>query len=125
VSGIDDMLASLQRLKTVDVRAAQLAAPLVEAAVKKTAAAGTSPSGKAWAEKKGGGRAMKGAAGHLKAQAIGNVVRVSLTGPDVFHNYATTREPRRQVIPDVGEVPPEVARAVRAGIDKAMAEALS
>lgn len=118
------MIESLRRLSTVDVRAAEFAAPGVAAAIQKTAAAGTTPSGKPWAPKKSGGRAMAGAAGHIRAQALGNVVRVTLEGPDVFHHYALEREPRRQVIPDVGEIPEGVAAAVRAGCAKAIAEAV-
>ena len=121
---LDGMLASLGRLKTADVRAAQLAAPAIAAAVQKTAAAGTSPSGKPWAPKKGGGRAMVGAAQHVTATATGNVVRVQLEGPDVFHHFAKGREPRRQVIPDPGEMPAPVAAAVKEAARRALEEAV-
>lgn len=114
---LDAMLARLRGLgKSLPLEAARRAAPLVEAAVKKTAAAGTSPDGKPWPERKKGGRALEHAADHVTAKAVGSSVVVTLAGPDVIHNYGTTRLPKRQVLPDAGAgVPPTIAAALKRG----------
>ena len=117
MGGIDAMLADLRRLGGDDVGAqvAREAAPRIEAALKASAAAGQTPEGQAWPPvKDGGGRAMVNAAAHVAAKAIGAVVRVTLTGPDVYHQFSKkTSEPRRRVIPDVGgAIPPAIARAL-------------
>jgi hypothetical protein len=120
MSSLEAMIGSLRRMDKLDERAAQLAAPLVEAAIKATASAGTSPDGKAWAPTKAGGRAMPGAAKAVSAKALGNVVRVTLAGKEVFWHYGQRGAPPRPVIPLGGVEPPPV---VRAAIDKAIAKA--
>jgi len=114
---IDDMRA----LGTLPERVAKLAAPKIEAALRASAAAGTSPTGAPWApRKKDGGRAMAGAASAISVEAIGPVVRVKLTGPEVFHHYAARGETRRQVIPDTGiDAVPAVANALDAALEEA------
>jgi hypothetical protein len=102
---------------------ARYAAPLVEAEVKKTAAAGTSPDGEAWApRKKDGARPMVNAAAHVSAKAFGPTIRVFLKGADVFHHYATRGEPRRQVIPEGAALPAGIARAIATGCARAFRE---
>lgn len=120
MSALDEMISGLRGLGKLEERAAAIAAPMLEAELKATAAAGTTPSGEPWAPTKKGARAMKGAAKAVAAKAFGDVVRVSLTGPEVFHHAGVRGEPRRQVIPYGGvDMLPEVKTI----IDKATAQA--
>ena len=120
MSGLEEMIQAHRDLRKIDERTAEIAAPLLEAALKSTAAAGQSPSGGAWAPTKKGGRAMAGAAKAIAVKAYANVVRVVLSGPEVFHHYGVRGEPRRPVIPDAGgEIPPVVADV----LDKASGKA--
>lgn len=109
---LDDMIATLQRLDGEDVEraVAARAAPLLDAAVKRTTRAGQDPDGKPWPERKAGGQALEHAADHITTRAAGSLVRMTLTGPDVFHHFGATRGGvRRQVIPDAGAGIPDVA----------------
>ncbi|HEX8795457.1 MAG TPA: hypothetical protein VF765_31120 [Polyangiaceae bacterium] len=118
MSGADAALSAfIQRvrgLRTLAADAAKLAAPLVEAAAKKTAAAGVTPDGIPWAPKKGGGRALVHAANALSARALGPAVVLTLKGVEVLQNFGTTRLPARQILPEGG-----------AGVPKAFADALA
>ena len=110
---LDAMIAAAKAsygLAPADV--ARAAVPFVDAAVKATAAAGTTPDGKPWAPTKGGGRALENAASALSTSSSGSVVTVTLSGPEVFHN-AGGRVPKRQILPDGGAgVPKNVAEAL-------------
>lgn len=122
--GLEDMVASTRALEGLPELAAKKAAKKLEQALKATAAAGTTPDGKAWAPTKVGGRAMANASSHVRVMALGPVVRVVLEGTDVFHHYGRGKtEVRRQVIPDAGAGVPElVARIVQEASDEAFAE---
>lgn len=115
------MIAALDRLARAPEEAARLAAPLVEAELRATAAAGTDPDGHPWPQRKAGGRAMAGAASHITCVARGPVVRATLNGPDVFHHFGARGEPRRQVLTDPGAIPAGVAKA----LDRAAAQAFA
>jgi hypothetical protein len=104
------MAARLRRVGTMPAELAREAAPLVEQAVKATAAAGTTPDGEAWApRKRDGGRALANAASAVSAAAVGASVRVTLTGVEVFHHLGAG-VPKRKILPDGGAgVPPKIA----------------
>src|SRR5215467_12250020 len=72
------------------------AAPFVDEALKKTAAAGTTPDGVPWKEKKGGGRALANAAAAISTRPIGGVIQVQLSGVEVLHHFGTAKVPRRE-----------------------------
>lgn len=120
MSGLEEMIDAHRSLGRLDERTAEIAAPLLEQALKGTAAAGQSPAGGAWAPTKKGARAMAGAAKAIAVKAYGKIVRVALTGPEVFHHYGVRGEPRRPVIPDGGGAIPPVVAAV---LDKASSKA--
>jgi hypothetical protein len=113
---LDEMISALRELGEgrIGEAIAKRAAPALEESIKKTARAGQDPEGKPWAPRKDGGPALQHAADHIRATAHGDVVRVTLTGPDVFHHFGATRGGvRRQVIPDAGaELPPSVVKAL-------------
>jgi len=92
---------------------AREAAPLVERAIKATAAAGTTPDGKPWPPKRDGGRALANAAEHIVGSADGATINVTLSGPDVWHHFGGGRNPKRQILPDAGaEIPPAIFAAI-------------
>ena len=107
------LIARFRSLGRLPADAAKLAAPLVEEAVKATAAAGTTPDGKAWAPRKDGGRPLVHAADALSAKAVGSTIVVTLTGPEVFHNAGNGHVEKRQILPDGGAgLPKNVAAAL-------------
>jgi hypothetical protein len=124
VGGLEEMIDRARSLQGLHELAASKAAKKLAQALKATAAAGTTPDGKGWAPTKAGGRAMAGAAGHVRVMALGPVVRVVLDGFEVYHHYGKGKtEVRRQVIPDAGAGVPElVARIVKEAADEAFAE---
>ena len=67
---------------------------------------------------------MPNAAKAIDVKAHGPVVRVTLTGPEVFHHYGKgSSEPRRPIIPDAGAGTPEVvSQALDKAADRAFAE---
>jgi hypothetical protein len=119
MTDFDAMLTSLRAVEDLAEETARRAAPRIEASLRVTAAAGRAPDGTPWPARKDGGRPLTHAADHITAKAIGHVVRATLTGPDVWHHFGGGRNPRRQVLPDPGTVPPNVRKA----LDEAAAEA--
>jgi hypothetical protein len=118
---LEEMIAHARSLERLNERAAEIAAPLLEARLKASAAAGTTPDGKAWAPTKRGARAMPGAARAVSVRAIGPTIRVSLDGVEVFHNFGRPgHEERRQIIPDNSGTMPDMVREV---LDLALAKA--
>lgn len=122
MSGALDELRAFGRaignLDGLTERAAQEAAPLVEAAARKTAAAGKDPYGNTWQPKKDGGRPLEHAAEHIHARPIASSIEISTEGADAWHNVGAGGRPVRQVIPDV-EIPPAIADAVEQGAARA------
>lgn len=111
----------VRRLGKLPAEAAKLAAPLVLEEAKRTAAAGTTPDGEAWAPlKKGGGRALENAADALSVSTVGTVVVLTLTGPEVVHNYGNKRVPQRRILPAGGAgIPKNIITALQKGAQQA------
>jgi hypothetical protein len=106
--------ARLRELKTLPKDVAKEAAPMLETAVKETAAAGTTPDGKAWPSKKDGTRALPDASGAISATVVGARVVVKLVGAYVYHHFFRDEAKRRQILPDGGAgVPPKVVELVK------------
>lgn len=124
---LQEMIAAFQGLETFPAAIAREAAPDLEAALKATASAGSSPSGQAWAPTKKGGRAMAGAAKAITVKAVGNIVRVVLAGVEVFHHFGKgSSEVRRPVIPDAGgELPGVVRQVLERAAEKAFARVMA
>jgi hypothetical protein len=125
LAALDAMIDRMKRLGNgadVAARVARAGAPLVAAALKKTAAAGTTPAGSPWKPKKDGGRPLVNAAAHITVRPAGNFILAQLVGPDVFHHLGLGGKPHRQVIPDSAAIPDGVARAVLEGARKVFLE---
>lgn len=119
------MAASIERLGQLPTQAAVKGAVAVLDVAKSEAAAGVSPTGQAWTPKKDGGRPLANAAAHLTARALGNIIQLTLKGVDVIHNFGTSRQPKRQIIPDAGAgIPAAFANAVEEAAIKAFHELL-
>jgi hypothetical protein len=122
---IEDLIATLERLSGRDFApdAAKRAVKHVDAAVKATARAGTTPDGEPWIPKKDGSRAMVNAADALSTSSQGSIVTVMLKPPEVFHNFSKSH--KRQVLPDAGadEMPRGVVEALKNAADEAFLEA--
>lgn len=123
-AALDAMIASLRRLSGLPERAAAEAAPLVEAAVRATAAAGTDSYGKAWPLKKDGARALPDAASSVIATAHGPVVQLKISGGYVLQGRLKG-DSRRQILPDSGNLPPAVVGALQEGARRAFAKAMA
>lgn len=118
------MIAGLRGLGRDALSAiAKEAAPLVQEAARKTAAAGTTPDGEAWTPTKDGRKPLENAADHITARASGPTLRIYLNGPDVFHHFGTGRVPRRQIIPE-GKIPPAIGSAMQRATSIVMGRAL-
>lgn len=103
------MIAKMRALRGFGLQVARAAAPVVEAAIRATAAAGTDPDGKPWPSKKDGGRALPNAASAVSVKASGLVLRVLLKAP---YGFAQTRRRARKVIPE-GHIPADVSAKLR------------
>jgi hypothetical protein len=126
IDDLEEMIATFRRLENFPEEAAKRAAPLVDAAVKRTASAGQDPDGKAWAQKKDGSQALKNVADHITTKAFGPVIRQTLPAPDAYHHFGTKRTPRRQVLPDAGAgtIPDSVFQALLKGATEAFDDAI-
>jgi len=87
-----DVLAlvdSVRALATFPEDAAVLAGPLVLKVATTFAKAGQDPYGKPWLQKKDGGRALVNAVKALSVSHAGTVIKLTLRGVEVIHNYGT------------------------------------
>lgn len=124
---LTEMIRKLRALGAhLPAEVARRAAPLVLAEVQRTARAGTTPDGKPWPEKKGGGRALVHAADHLSVKANGSTIILTLTGKaEVVHNAGDKRNPKRQILPDAGAaMPPAIIEACKRAAREAWTEAM-
>jgi len=111
---LNAMLEHLRGLKSLPEDIARAAAADLQEAARATAAAGKTPDGDPWQPKKDGGRALVHAAEHLVAKALGKTIVLTLKGVEVFHNFGTSRLPKRQILPDGGSgIPKNVSAALR------------
>lgn len=103
----DAIIAQVRAFGDFASEVAKEAAPLVEEAIKKTAAAGTDINGRPWKPKADGGRPLVHAADAVTVKANGPTVIATLSGVEVFHHEGTGRLPRRPILPDAGAGMPE------------------
>lgn len=114
-AALDRLLADLKYAeKDLVSDIAKEAGPLVEAAIRKRAAAGLDPDGNPWAAKKDGGRPLAGIEKHIQCTVEGQILRVTLTGNAVWHHHAKgDTRPARRVLPDGGSgLPDYVVEAI-------------
>lgn len=119
MSALATFISRIRALENFDHDVATEAAPLVEAAQRKQAAAGVTPDGKAWTPTEKGDRALKNVAAALTARAVAGTVQVILKGVEVFHDKGNARLPKRQILPVAGELPKYLADAMHEGARRA------
>jgi hypothetical protein len=129
---LDAMVATLRKLGQAPTLVAAVAAPLVSAAAKATAAAGTDPYGVPWPPKKDGSRPLANAAAAVSAAAVaGTVVQLRLDGTatgsqkvQAIQHHGTGNIPARAMLPRGGEdLPKGIAAACQAAASKVFQQA--
>lgn len=123
---LEEIIASLRKAGSKDIGTAiaTKAAVNLEETLKETLAAGESPEGKAWTpRKKDGKRPYVNAASRVKVRSSGDVVRATITGPEVYGHYGVRGMPVRQMLPDAGAAIPEsvssaIVRAARSVLEE-------
>ncbi|WP_438041441.1 hypothetical protein [Sorangium sp. So ce128] len=114
-AALERMISAAQEFARLPELAAPLAAQKVGEELHRTASAGQAPDGTPWAVRKvDGGRALKNAAKAIAVKAIGTVILITLTGPEVFHHFGAGGKPVRRVIP-LGRLPEKLGNAIRLG----------
>lgn len=120
MSGIDDWIGMVRDFGLLPGQIAKDGAKAVGDAVRKNAAAGNDPYGRPWPPAKDGHKALANVASHITEHAYATVIRIVLSGVDVYHNYGPHagkgkgHGPRRQVLWDTtGEMPPLIAAALK------------
>jgi hypothetical protein len=120
--GDETLRAIVKRLRAFGLAASMAteAVPLVEAAVKATAAAGTDPYGEPWRPKKDGGRALPDAADAVSVESNGKIIRITVRGGEAAQNRYGVRRllPRRKL-------PKAILEALREGARRAWVKAMS
>lgn len=116
VAEVDDMIARLRGFPDAIRAEAPKLAQRVQEELAKDIAAGVAPTGESWSLTKAGGRALVHAAKALTAKAIGTVLLITLEGPEVFHNFGTKKDPKRQILPDTDGIPKKLGQAIRLGL---------
>jgi hypothetical protein len=112
-AALDDMILKLTKLGNVE-DVAKTAAPLVEAANRQTAAAGTSPDGVAWApRKKDGTAALQNAAAAVEAVSVGPKVRLRLVGTSTGNQRVQAiQNHARPILPSTGRLGKPITSAI-------------
>lgn len=118
------MIARVQGLgKDLVKDAAREAAPLVDAEIKRTAAANTDPYGERIEPKRDGSPALVNAAKGVFARAGGPVIRIKVSGPYAIHFFKKINQ--RRLIPSGGRpMPPGIVAALHEGARRAFAKAM-
>lgn len=118
-AALGDMIGRLKSFEREGYElAAQESRPLVEAAAKATAAAGTDPYGQQWKSKRDGTPALTGAESSVTATVLGTVVQIRTRGGYAIQNFIKVH--RRQVIPDKAlPLPDSIVEALNEGAQRA------
>ncbi len=127
MSELDEIANMLRTLGGRDVAAkvASRAAVNIQLSLEKTLSAGSSPEGTPWEARKAGGRAYANAASRVETASHGNLVRVTLTGPEVYGHFGSRGMPVRQMIPDAGAgIPQSVVDAILKAAAQVIGEAV-
>lgn len=97
---LQEFIARVEGLQKLNAEVAKAAAEPVADDVRKTASAGQTPTGEAWPDRKGGGKALAGVEKAITVKARLTRVVVSLAWPWVPHQWgaggsSTTKEAKR------------------------------
>jgi hypothetical protein len=122
IPDLTSFVAELKEAERLPERLGDLAAPGVQAAGRAQMSAGTTPGGAAWPPNADGSRALSGEESSLTAVGTKKGVKVSVAPPLSFHDLrrGSKKNPRRQILPDAGEIPDSYADAVDAAVFQAV-----
>ncbi|HYG68649.1 MAG TPA: hypothetical protein VD838_13355 [Anaeromyxobacteraceae bacterium] len=111
---LERMIERIRAVPGIAKRAAPDAAEAVREALARTAAAGTTPEGQAWAPRKDdGGRPLVGAEQALRAAAVGTRIFIRLEGHVARHHRGIARGGvERRLLPEKG-ITPAIGKAIR------------
>jgi hypothetical protein len=118
------MIEALEKIGDAEVvsnKIASVAAPLILKSIQKSVSEHEAPDGRRWVSGKDGHPVYANAASKLTGAAHGNLVRVTLTGPEVYGNFGNSRLPERRMLPDTGA---EIPKDVQAALDEATAKVM-
>jgi hypothetical protein len=118
------MIARVQAFgKDATRDAAREAAPLVDAEVKRTAAAGTDPYGEPLPPKRDGSRALLNAAENVSAVAAGPTIKIRTHGAYAIHFFKKIDQ--RRIVPSKDKpMPKAIIEALKEGARRAFAKAM-
>ncbi len=112
---LDRFIADLRSTKGIGKALAPQLAPIVKAEVDAAIAAGHGLDGTPWPARKDGGKPLVNAAKAVSVRAIGSAIVITLTGPEVFHQFGAGSLPVRAILPVKG-LPFKLGNAIRKGI---------
>lgn len=109
---LEHVIESLHEIEGLAERAAPLIADAFRKYLRGTIAAGTTPYGEAWRERRrreGGGQALQNAGAALGVEAIGVRVFTRVTGPEARHHRGIVKGGIKRMIIPVRVLPPVMA----------------
>lgn len=121
---LDTIMQKIRALGGLAATAAHRAAPLVEERSTATAAAGTTPTGQAWAPKKDGTPALVNAAAAVSVVALDTVVQIKLIDSSTGSaQVQSIQQAKRKIIPSLGDaIPGPIVAELRKGAEQAFQE---
>lgn len=118
LSALDAHIERVRGLGSLARQAAPVVAEAVEAELERQIKAATDPSGKAWAERQEGGKALATADKALVVVPIGTRVFARLKGHIARHNNGTAKGGLvRQILPTSG-LPARLAQVVKGAVEQ-------
>ena len=124
MSAFDDLAAEMEDLAGAPARAAAKAAPKLLEVVKAQHAAGQAPDGTAWPPTVGGRVALTDLTQRTTARAKGASVVLTFDDALLPHQVGSDRLPRRQVVPDPGDMLPDTwEKPLKAAIEAELGRA--
>lgn len=115
---LQKILDQLKELSGMAEGAAEEAAPIVQKALERSIAAGTTPEGEPWHPRADGSRPLVNAAQALHVVAYQGTVFVRLTGPEARHHKGAVKGgKRRPILPASKEVPKSMAAPIAAALN--------
>lgn len=112
---MDAMIAELRATKSAVPRAAEGLVPIIRAEIDKAIAAGHGLDGVPWPKTKEGKQPLRNASKAVSVRAVGNVVLVTVSGPEAVHQFGTKKDPQRAILP-TKDLPRDFSEAVRKGL---------
>lgn len=106
----DDLTAGLRQIAYGGDEIAKLATPAIVEWVRGEVAEGKAPGGSEWPERAAGGRAYANAAARISGKHYGDLIAISVSGPEYFGHKGLHGMPVRLMLPDAtASIPPAIS----------------